>query len=76
MALLPQHPNRLMGRNMKERLWKEYQVEIGDQNLHLSIESGVDTDNEFFAFCHDTVEMIRVNGWLIENIEEIERETI
>ena len=59
-----------MGRNMKkEKLWKEYRVEIGNQTLHLSIENDVDTIDEFFAFCHDNIEMIRVNGWLIDSIE-------
>ncbi len=55
----------------KEKLWNEYRVEIGNQTLHLSIENDVDTNDEFFAFCHDKIEMIRVNGWLIDSIEPI-----
>lgn len=39
-------------------------------DLHISVKPDTDLDDCFKAYCHDTCEMIRVNGWLF-TFEEV-----
>lgn len=51
--------------------WQEYILVSDSHELHVSTAPDADLDGEFLAFCHDTQEMIKVNGWLF-SIEDIE----
>lgn len=39
--------------------------------LHISYDENADIDGTFDAFCHDTQETIRINGWMITEIEPV-----
>ena len=56
--------------------WVEATIYIGMHDLHVSYPRDTDTDDTFQAFCHDEQEMIKINGWLIEEIEIIETDQI
>ena len=43
--------------------WIETIASCGFQELHISYDPNVDTDDTFYAFCHDEQEMLTVNGW-------------
>lgn len=51
--------------------WQEAEIEIGYYSLHVSHNPDADLDDTFAAFCHDTQEMMRINGWLIEEYHPI-----
>lgn len=51
--------------------WTEATVECGGYCLHISHAPDADLDGIFRAFCHDEQEMIRINGWLMANYEEV-----
>ena len=50
--------------------WDEYMIEMGGYDLHVSVEPNTDTDGTFKAFCHDEQEVITINGWSIDSIQE------
>ncbi len=49
-------------------------VDAGLYSLELEVADDADLDGQFEALCLDTGERLRVNGWMIENVEEVERE--
>lgn len=51
------------------RGWQEAILTSGPRDLHVSYPKGTDLDGHFRAFCHDEQEMIRVRGWMIEEVE-------
>jgi hypothetical protein len=53
------------------RGWTEAVIESGMSTLHVSFPEDTDLDDEFLAFCHDEQEMIRVKGWMIEDVDYI-----
>jgi len=46
--------------------WIEYLACWGALELHVSVAPGADLDGEVRAFCHDTQEMVTLNGWMVE----------
>lgn len=44
--------------------WVEYLAVSDGGDLHISVAPGTDLDDTFDAYCHDTGERLRVNGWL------------
>ena len=46
--------------------WQEAEIEGDYESLHISHDPEADLDGVFWAFCHDTQEMIRINGWLTQ----------
>ena len=51
--------------------WTEYTATIGFYDLHFSVAPETDLNDTFTAFCHDEQELLKINGWNLENIEEI-----
>ena len=51
--------------------WIESIIHIGEYDLHVSYEPTADLADNFLAFCHDEQEMLKINGWLIEEVELI-----
>lgn len=51
--------------------WNEFLIEIGNYQLHVSTSPDAEIDGTFKAFCHAEQEMISINGWLIDSIEQI-----
>lgn len=47
-------------------------INSGMFTLDLTVADDVDFDDRFKAVCNDTGEALFVNGWLIEDIEEVE----
>ena len=43
----------------------------GPYDLHISHAPDADLDGTFTCFDHDEQEMIQVNGWLMEEYEEV-----
>ncbi len=44
--------------------WVEYFAESFEHDdLHISVDPQSDLDDVVYAFCHDTQEMIKINGW-------------
>jgi len=53
--------------------WIEAMADLGPYSLHFSHAPEADLDGTFKAFCHDEQEMIRINGWLMEDYERVEQ---
>lgn len=49
--------------------WTEALVTDGATEIHISFHPDADLEGEFWAFCHDEQEMIRVSGWHIVDTE-------
>lgn len=47
-------------------------INSGMYTLDLTVADDVDFDDRFKATCNDTGETLFVNGWLIEDVEEVE----
>lgn len=47
-------------------------MDMGPYTLDLTVKDDIDLDDTFEAICNDTGEKLRVNGWLVENIEWME----
>ena len=50
---------------------KRYYMSDGIADLDVMVADDADLDGTFDAVCVDTGERLRVNGWLISDIEEI-----
>lgn len=48
-----------------------YLIDIGGYTLDVTVPADTDFDDRFVATCNDTGERLAINGWLIDNIEEI-----
>ena len=61
-----------------EANWTEALISIGtyDDELHVSHDRDADTEGTFLAFCHDSQEMLKINGWHISEYEEISGQSI
>jgi hypothetical protein len=47
---------------------------MGPYDLDVTVADDVDLDGRFAAVCNDTGEKLLVNGWLIEDSEELDLE--
>lgn len=47
-----------------------YFIEMGFYSLDVTVSPDADLDGTFTARCNDTGETLRINGWLIDSIEE------
>jgi hypothetical protein len=64
-------PNPTCDADCTDLGWTEALIDIGMTTLHVSHPSEADLDGAFKAFCHDSQEMLRINGWLMEHYELI-----
>ncbi|KQX19348.1 MULTISPECIES: hypothetical protein [unclassified Sphingomonas] len=44
-------------------------IEMGPYTLDVTFSADADLDGTFEAVCNDTGEILRINGWLIEDID-------
>jgi hypothetical protein len=51
--------------------WTEALIDIARTELHISHDPEADLDGTFMAFCHDTQELLQIDGWLMEHYELI-----
>ena len=51
-----------------------YMISMGGYELYVSVQSGIDMDGTFSAYCYDEKENILINGWLIDQIQQINGE--
>lgn len=49
---------------------KRYRIEMGCYSLHIECDADADFDGRFKAKCLDTGDMLWINGWLIESMDE------
>ena len=49
-----------------------YFMTDGTTDLDVMVSENADLDGTFTAICNDTGETLRVNGWLIADLERIE----
>lgn len=49
-----------------------YFMSDGTNDLDVTVADDADLDGTFEATCNDTGEILRINGWMISEIEEIE----
>lgn len=47
-------------------------IDMGPYSLDVIVDEDADTDAEFNAVCNDTGERLRIKGWLIDSMEEID----
>lgn len=50
---------------------KRLLIEMGPYSLDVTVADDADLDSTFDATCNDTGERLRINGWLIEDAEEV-----
>lgn len=50
---------------------KQLLIDMGCYSLELEVADDIDMDGEFDATDLNTGEQLRINGWLIDSVEEI-----
>lgn len=50
---------------------KQLLIEYGTYSLELEVADDVDLDDRFPATCLETGDRLMINGWMIENVEEL-----
>lgn len=50
---------------------KRYIIDSGCHTLDVTVDADADLDGRFSAVCNDTGETRRINGWMIESLEEV-----
>lgn len=50
---------------------ERYLIDLGGYTLDVSVMPDTDFDSRFDAIDNDTGEPLRINGWLIDSIEQI-----
>ncbi|MDP9412671.1 MAG: hypothetical protein M3Q08_00960 [Pseudomonadota bacterium] len=51
---------------------KRYFIDFGSESIDATVDADADLDGTFTAVCNDTGQTLRVNGWLILSLEELE----
>lgn len=52
----------------------KYIISMGEYELCVGVQSGIDMDGTFSAYCYEEKENILINGWLIDQIQQINGE--
>jgi hypothetical protein len=60
------------GRGKEAEPMKHLLIEMGWHSLEVAVADDVDLDDAFEATCLDTGELLRINGWLMASVEELE----
>lgn len=50
---------------------KQLLIDLGCSTLEVEVSENADLDGAFRARCLDTGEILIINGWTIDNVEEI-----
>ena len=59
---------------MRYVLMIKYIISMGEYELCVGVQSGIDMDGTFSAYCYEEKENILINGWLIDQIQQINGE--
>ena len=49
----------------------KYIISMGEYELCVGVQSDIDMDGTFSAYCYDEKENILINGWMIDQIQQI-----
>ena len=48
-----------------------YMISMGEYELYVGVQPDIDMDGTFSAYCHDEKENILINGWMIDQIQQV-----
>jgi len=46
-------------------------ISMSGYELYVSVKPDIDMDGTFLAYCHEEKENILINGWMIDQIQQI-----